>query len=133
MLMVHCPGCAARLQAPREAVGKTIKCALCGQRFVAQLREAPTPPGTVLSTPAPTPASPPREELQPGDTLGEYEILHKLGQGGMGAVWKAMHRRLKRLVAVKVLSPHLVNDRTALARFEREVEALGQFDHPNLV
>jgi TPR repeat protein/tRNA A-37 threonylcarbamoyl transferase component Bud32 len=128
MLMVHCPGCATRLQAPREAVGKTIRCAICGQRFITQLPDTPVSTGTAAPI-----RDMPREELHPGDSLGEYEILHKLGHGGMGTVWKALHKRLKRLVAIKVLSTHLQNDPTALARFEREIEAIGRLEHPNLV
>jgi TPR repeat protein/serine/threonine protein kinase len=135
MLTVHCPGCGNVLQAPDEAAGKTIKCALCNRRFMAQLpNDAPSTNATILGS-----ASPPtvgrRTELHPGDTLGEYEIQSKLGQGGMGAVWKAKHKRLGRLVAVKVLSSHLLDDPVAVTRFQREVEALGRLgvDHPNLV
>ena len=65
--------------------------------------------------------------------LGEYEILEKLGQGGMGAVYKARHRRLDKIVAVKVLPPDRMADPLALARFDREMKAVGRLDHPNIV
>jgi len=65
--------------------------------------------------------------------LGEYEVLEKLGQGGMGAVYKARHTRLKRIVALKVLPPEKTDDPRAIARFEREMEAVGQLVHPNIV
>jgi TPR repeat protein/serine/threonine protein kinase len=135
MLTVHCPGCGNCLQVPDEAAGKTIKCALCNCRFIAQLpQDAPSTNNTILGSASP-PTAARRTELHPGDTLGEYEILSKLGQGGMGAVWKAKHKRLGRLVAVKVLSSHLLDDPVAVTRFQREVEALGRLgvDHPNLV
>lgn len=66
-------------------------------------------------------------------TLGNYELLNKVGQGGMGAVYKARHKNLDKLVAVKLL-PHdyLKNDR-AVARFRREMLAVGRLDHPNIV
>jgi serine/threonine protein kinase len=53
-------------------------------------------------------------------TLGNYRIVDKLGQGGMGMVLKAEHRRMERLVALKVLSPQFVKDPVALQRFLRE-------------
>ncbi|HPM84534.1 MAG TPA: hypothetical protein PLF81_27705, partial [Candidatus Anammoximicrobium sp.] len=53
--------------------------------------------------------------------LGNYVILDKLGQGGMGLVLKAEHRRMKRLVALKVLSPKVTKTPEALRRFQREV------------
>lgn len=65
--------------------------------------------------------------------LGPYRILKKLGQGGMGAVYQALHTRLKRAVAIKVLATHRLGDPTALARFQREIEAVGRLDHPHLV
>jgi len=65
--------------------------------------------------------------------LGNYVILDKLGQGGMGLVLKAEHRRMKRLVALKVLSPKVTKSPDALRRFQREVEAAARLMHPNIV
>ncbi|MBC7818148.1 MAG: protein kinase, partial [Planctomycetaceae bacterium] len=66
-------------------------------------------------------------------TLGNYVILDKLGQGGMGMVLKAEHRRMKRRVAIKVMSPTAVKTPDALKRFHREVEAAAKLRHPNIV
>ncbi|MFO1041722.1 MAG: protein kinase [Planctomycetaceae bacterium] len=66
-------------------------------------------------------------------TLGNYVILDELGQGGMGMVLKAEHRRLKRLVALKVMSPTAVKTPDALKRFHREVEAAAKLRHQNVV
>ena len=66
-------------------------------------------------------------------SLGNYVILDKLGQGGMGMVLKAEHRRMKRLVALKVMSSAAVNTPDALKRFHREVEAAAKLRHPNIV
>jgi serine/threonine protein kinase/formylglycine-generating enzyme required for sulfatase activity/WD40 repeat protein len=65
--------------------------------------------------------------------LGSYLILEKLGQGGMGQVYKARHRTMKREVALKVISAAVVKDETSLRRFQREVEAAAQLNHPNIV
>lgn len=66
-------------------------------------------------------------------SLGNYRILDKLGQGGMGLVLKAEHKLLKRLVAIKVLSPGVTKKPLALQRFQREVEAAAKLSHPNIV
>ncbi|NUQ64445.1 MAG: SUMF1/EgtB/PvdO family nonheme iron enzyme [Pirellulales bacterium] len=65
--------------------------------------------------------------------LGDYELLKKLGQGGMGEVYQAQHTRLNRLVALKVLTKSRFDDPEAVARFEREMKAVGRLDHPNIV
>ena len=65
--------------------------------------------------------------------LGDYELLAKLGQGGMGAVYKARHVRLDKIVALKVLPKERTNDPQARARFEREMRAVGRVNHPNIV
>ncbi len=65
--------------------------------------------------------------------LGEYELLEKLGEGGMGVVYKARHTKLKRLVALKVLPKARVHHEGTVARFEREMEAIGRVNHPNIV
>ena len=66
-------------------------------------------------------------------SLGRFVLLELLGQGGMGAVYKATHTKLKRTVAVKVLPDWLTGNASAVARFEREMQAVGQLSHPNLV
>ena len=68
-----------------------------------------------------------------GSQLGPYQLLDKLGEGGMGAVYKARHIKLGRLVALKVLPPHVLSRPDALSRFEREMKAVGALSHPNVV
>jgi serine/threonine protein kinase len=68
-----------------------------------------------------------------GTQLGEYVLEAKLGEGGMGAVYRARHTKLGRLVAVKVLSKGRLQDRHAATRFEREIAAIGRISHPNIV
>jgi serine/threonine protein kinase len=62
-----------------------------------------------------------------------YRILDKLGQGGMGAVYRAEDTRLDRVVALKVLPSHCIQDPDAVARFQREARALAKLSHPNIV
>jgi len=66
-------------------------------------------------------------------TLGNYRILDKLGQGGMGLILKAEHKLLKRMVAIKVLAPSVTRQPDAMERFQREVEAISKLSHPNIV
>ena len=64
---------------------------------------------------------------------GRYYILEQIGKGGMTTVYRALDLQEERDVALKVLAPYLVKDPKFKARFEREVEVLCQFDHPNIV
>ena len=59
--------------------------------------------------------------------------MEKIGAGGMGQVFKARHRRMDRLVAVKLLPTAMTKDKAAIARFEREVKAAAKLRHPNIV
>jgi serine/threonine protein kinase len=68
-----------------------------------------------------------------GFILGQYRILDELGRGGMGQVYKAVHQTMNRVVALKVLAPHLVRTEKARLLFEREVQAVAQLLHPNIV
>ena len=65
--------------------------------------------------------------------VGQYRLMEKLGQGGMGAVYKAFHTKLKRIVAIKLLPGYRQRSPQAVARFHREMEAIGRVDHPNIV
>jgi Tol biopolymer transport system component len=70
--------------------------------------------------------------IAPGTRLGPYEITAKLGEGGMGEVYRATDTKLKREVAVKVLPSAFTEDKERLARFEREAQLLAQLHHPNI-
>src|SRR5215472_9459044 len=70
--------------------------------------------------------------LTAGTCLGPYRIEGKIGEGGMGAVYRAMDTKLGREVALKFLSPWLARDADYLARFEREAKVLASLNHPNI-
>ena len=68
-----------------------------------------------------------------GLILGQYRILEELGRGGMGRVYRAVHDRMERQVAIKVLSPQLMRSSRAQLLFDREVRAISRLSHPNIV
>lgn len=71
-------------------------------------------------------------QLAPGTVLLHYTLVEKLGEGGMGVVWKALDTSLDREVAIKVLPEALSQDVDRLARFEREAKLLAGLNHPNI-
>ena len=68
-----------------------------------------------------------------GKEISGCEILSKTAEGGMGAVYKARHKALNRIVCVKILSPSLANDKKAVELFLTEARAIAELDHPNIV
>ncbi len=66
--------------------------------------------------------------LEPGTTLGPYEILSPIGAGGMGEVYKARDTRLNRTVAIKVLPEHVASDPDLKQRFEREAKTISSLN-----
>ena len=65
--------------------------------------------------------------------LGEYQLLEPIGQGGMGTVYRALHTRMNRIVAIKLLPRWCQEDERAIERFQREINLVAQLDHPNIV
>ena len=67
-----------------------------------------------------------------GTRIGAYEVVAKLGEGGMGEVYRARDSRLNREVALKILPPGFAADADRLARFEREAQVLASLQHANI-
>ena len=100
----------------------------------------PDSPTRVDSSPVPGRLLPPiprtqsSSMLQSGDVLGErYEILQILGEGGMGAVYKARDRELNRMVALKVIRPDLAGSQAIIDRFKQELLLATQVTHKNVI
>ena len=86
------------------------------------------------TNPGPSPAQTGAPILRHGDVLGgRYEILQLLGEGGMGAVYKAMDRELNRPVALKLIRPQLAANPSILARFKQELLLAHQVTHKNVI
>src|SRR5262249_11749144 len=68
-----------------------------------------------------------------GLVSGRYVILDFLGKGAMGKVYRAWHRMMGRVVALKILDPRYVSSTQSVARFQREMQLVGRLDHPNVV
>jgi tetratricopeptide (TPR) repeat protein/predicted Ser/Thr protein kinase len=109
------------------------------------LEETYVPPGTVASDASFPPLPPPRAasdaapsklasvESAAGQTIGDYEIVRILGQGGMGVVHLARQKQLDRLVALKVLTAGTLADNETRERFESEARIAAGLRHPNIV
>jgi serine/threonine-protein kinase len=74
-----------------------------------------------------------RQSAFENKSIGRYRLLRRIGKGGMGEVWRAHDRAIRRDVALKLLSPDHRNDPDRVARFEREIEATAELTHPNTV
>ncbi len=114
-----CPSCGAPLD-PTAPLGLCPRCLL-----QAGLEPPSAAPGARRFE------APSVEEL--AEVFPHFEILELLGQGGMGAVYKAVHKKLDRLVALKVLPRELAADPSFEERFLREARALASLQHPNLI
>jgi eukaryotic-like serine/threonine-protein kinase len=68
-----------------------------------------------------------------GLVVGRYVILDRLGAGAKGRVFRAQHRLMGRVVALKIIAPHIASRASSIARFHREMRMIGRLDHPNVI
>lgn len=116
-----CRTCGGVLE-PHTAGDRCVKCAMESARRAA--------PATVVMSPG---GSSPEAQLLDVPVIHQIEILGVIGQGGMGAVYKARQTHLDRIVAVKVIRLDIRGDLGIQERFEREARALARLNHPNIV
>jgi serine/threonine protein kinase len=95
--------------------------------------DRPKPSPADAATEDATDTPPPQPQPASAPSIHDFQILAEIGRGGMGVVYLARQLSLGRLVALKTLSADLLDDEIALARFRREMRALGRCDHPNIV
>jgi serine/threonine protein kinase len=79
------------------------------------------------------PSQPMPVELSPGTTVGEYRVLRKLGEGGMGAVYAGEQPTIGKRVAIKVLAPHCASNPDLVRRFVEEARAANRIHHPHII
>lgn len=96
------------------------QCPRCALGLAARWKPAPVEPASVV-------------EATLAAQFPEFRFLGLIGRGGFGAVYRAEHRRLRRLVALKLLSETLTRSVGVVTRFEREIAAVGRLDHPGIV
>ncbi len=130
--LTGCPACRTVVETtPNDSLMALVRQAAAG----AGRTPSPARPGAATRGTLPVP-NPDFDEAELPPELRDhprYRILRKLGQGGMGAVYQAEHRLMKRTVAVKVIAPALVDSPDAVERFQREVQAAARLEHPNIV
>lgn len=125
-----CPQCGAVV--PASAPAGLCPACLLQAGFASQSGVNPSIPPTHITPPTASAFVPPTpEEL--ARLFPQLEVLELLGKGGMGAVYKARHPGLDRLVAIKILPSEISHDPAFAERFQREARALARLSHPNIV
>lgn len=114
---------ALRQPGPRDAVLDEVGCARAVELAWRVVGDGEEP---VTWTHSITVANEPQQ-------IGPYQLLERIGQGGMGAVYRALHPSLGKVVALKVLAANRHGDPLVRERFQREMKAVGKLDHPHLI
>lgn len=108
-----------------QSTGSNKSCTACGRRFQGDLTVCPDDNMPLMTLPD--------EDLVGTVLENKYEILEKIGAGGMGAVYKARHQLMHRQVAIKMVLAQLSANSMTLKRFTQEARATSQLNHPNIL
>ncbi|MDP7130773.1 MAG: protein kinase [Planctomycetota bacterium] len=114
-----CSFCQMKIKAEQVPAGSQVRCPGCRQVFDPWENRAPA-------------AATDTDQLI-GQQLGNYRVLRRVGQGGMGTVYEAIQHGLERRVALKVLSAKLCHDKPFILRFKQEAKAAAALEHPGIV
>jgi serine/threonine protein kinase len=125
----RCPNCDIRCDVSLFVDGSLARCGHCGVRFEVH-REQSVPPRAV---PVPEPPKLPPPPEAPLPRLDGFIVLERIGQGGMGEVFRCSRDSDGLLVAVKILTPEMAAVPDYVRRFGREAAAMAQLDHPGIV
>jgi serine/threonine-protein kinase len=121
----RCPNCEVRCDVSCFVDGALARCGHCGVRFEVQREKTPAPP--VRAAPEPKPPQ------GPFPVLDGFVVHERIGQGGMGEVFRCTRLSDQRPVAVKILTPQMAAVPDYVRRFGREAAAMAQLDHPGIV
>ena len=128
----RCPQCGGEL--PADAPQGLCPQCLMKLGLPTDAQAGPSKPASDAPTSAtPPPGFTPPEPAELAEKFPQLEILELLGHGGMGAVYKARQKHLDRLVALKILSPHIGDDPAFAERFAREARSLAKLNHARIV
>ncbi len=131
--MLYCSGCNAYFRTKAFKPGKRYTCPQCSQPLSVVSEAGSDRPARSLKRYRPRASQTPDDPLV-GRALADYLVEAKLGEGGMGAVYRAKHLGLDRQIALKLLSPQVAEaSPTAVERFKREARAAAKLSHPNVV
>jgi tetratricopeptide (TPR) repeat protein len=125
--VLRCPGCDTFYRFEETDRGAKFACRRCGTIVPIPAAE----PEAARPGPVPVPAAKPAADA--GTQFGRYAIQEELGRGGMGIVYKALHRDLNTVFALKILRETEVSSAEVLDRFKREGQAEARLRHPNIV
>jgi serine/threonine protein kinase len=134
-MRLHCPHCQNRFERSHLHADESIACPRCDKSFELSSKD------TILyvsqgeeHSPGSEPEPPlPFLSLSSGQQLGGFVLENKIGEGGMGIVYRAQQLSLSKPVAVKILPAHLSENPEFVQRFNREAQALAALSHPNIV
>jgi serine/threonine protein kinase len=133
----NCEVCQRTLERLADEPDSTMK--LLAEAIFAVTEGGSIPHITPPNVPSPNSKSPIHDShpamfsMQESSWIRDYQIMESIGQGGMGTVFRAMHVRMEKLVAIKVLKSDRIDSPEAIARFKRETKLVAKLEHPNIV